>query len=451
MPLRDVSAHPQSDQARGRSDARGEEISAAISRRRFLIVGATATGALLVGWRGARAQRELSYLGAREEAQQLGPFIRIEKDGDVIIGARATEIGQGVKTSLPMLIAEELDVDWSRVRVEQLPYGYIETDKGPSNKYGDQGAGGSDNIPSAWTELRQAGATARWLLLVAASAQMNLPAGQLRTENGVVIAPDGRRMSYGQLAGVAASLDPPKEPVALKTPDQFKIIGKPTRTVDAADIVTGHAEFGIDAYRADMLFAVILRCPHLDGSIDKVDDSETRKVPGVKDVIVIPGPKPDEPIDGPLATGVAVLAENTWAALKGREKLKVEWKPGPWTAESTSALAARANELLDKNENPVGVRKDGDFAKARKDAAFRFDARYEMPFLAHATMEPPGALVWIEKTRALLVASLQTPSRASQIISNLTGLPRKAIDVRLTRAGGGFGRRLKNDFVAEAV
>ena len=261
------------------------------SRRRFLFVSAAASGALLVGWRGARAQA-LPYLGAREEAQALGAFVRIEKNGDVIIGARATEIGQGVKTSLPMLIAEELDVDWNRVRVEQLPYGYIDTDKGPSNKYGDQGAGGSDNIPSAWKELREAGATARALLVQAAANKWDLPKENLRTSSGQVIAPDGRTLGYGDLVEAAAALDPPKEPPALKSPEQFNIIGKPTKTVDAADIVTGRAQFGIDAYLADALIAVILRCPHLDGSVDKLDDAEARKVPGVKDVFVIAGPKP---------------------------------------------------------------------------------------------------------------------------------------------------------------
>src|SRR5581483_2088596 len=285
------------------------------------------------------------------------------------------------------LIAEELDVDWKRVRVEQLPYGYVETDAGPSNKYGDQGAGGSDNIPSGWKDLRQAGAVARWLLLVAASAKLNRPAGELRTEAGKVVAPDGTTLDYGELAASAAALDPPKDPVPLKSPDTFTIVGQPTRTVDARDIVTGRAEFGADTYLAEALVAVMLRCPLLDGTVDKIDDSDARKVPGVKDVVVIPGPKPDEPIDGALATGVAVLAENTWAALRGREKLKVTWKPGPWAAESTSALAAKANELLDKDENGVSVRKDGDVAKARKQAASRVDARYEMPFLAHATME----------------------------------------------------------------
>ena len=426
-------------------------MKATLTRRRFLFVGAAASGALLVGWRMGRAQQNLPYLGARDEAQELGPFVRIEKNGDVIIGARSCEVGQGVKTSLPMLIAEELDVDWSHVRVEQLPYGYVETDAGPSNKYGAQGAGGSDNIPGGWKDLREAGAVARWLLLVAASAQWNLPAGQLHTESGNVIAPDGRRLSYGALAAAAAALDPPKDPVALKNPGQFKIIGKPTLTVDARDIVTGRAEFGIDAYLADCLVAVMLRCPHLDGTLGKLDDAEARKVPGVKNVIVIAGPKPDAAIDGPLATGVAVLAENTWAALNGRDKLKIEWTPGPWTAESNVALATKANALLDKNADGLSVRKDGDYAQARKVAHFGVDARYEMPFLAHATMEPPNAMISVEKDKVLLIAGLQNPGGASRTIHEITGVPREAIEIRLPRAGGGFGRRLKNDFVAEAA
>jgi isoquinoline 1-oxidoreductase beta subunit len=422
-----------------------------LARRRFLFVSAAASGALLVGWRFGQAQQTLPYLGAREEAQALGPFIRIEKNGDVIIGARATEIGQGVKTSLPMLIAEELDVDWNHVRVEQLPYGYVDTEKGPSDKYGGQGAGGSDNIPSGWIELRQVGATARALLLQAAAAKWDLPTDQLHTAEGSVIAPDGRKLGYGELVEAAAALDPPKEPQTLKRPDQFTIVGKPTKTVDAPEIVTGRAQFGIDAYLADALVAVILRCPSLDGVVDKVDDAEARAMPGVKDIFVIPGPKPDEPITGPLATGVVVLAENTWAAIKAREKLKVEWKPGPWANESTSALVAKANELLDKNIEPIPVRSDGDFAKAYKSAATRLEARYEMPFLAHATMEPPGALIQIDKDKALLIASLQSPGGASQVISAITGIPRKDIEIRLTRSGGGFGRRLQNDFVAEAT
>jgi isoquinoline 1-oxidoreductase beta subunit len=423
-----------------------------LSRRKFLFVGATASGALVVGWRSAPAQSTLPYLGARIEAQPLGAFVRIEKNGDTIIGARGCETGQGVKTSLPMLIAEELDVDWNRVRVEQLPYGYIDTDQGPSDKYGVQTAGLSDDIPNGWKDLRQAGATARWLLLVAASAQLNIPAGQLRTESGIVITPDGRKLNYGELVAAAATLDPPKDAVALKKPEDYKIIGKPTRTVDARDIAIGQAQFGIDAYRAETLFAVIARCPWLDGDIDNLDDADARKISGVKDVIRIAGAKPGDPINGPIANGVAVIATSTWAALKGREKLKIEWSPGPWSTESSDALRRRADELLkSSSEAGTSLRADGDLAKARKAAKKTIEARYTVPFLAHATMEPPNALIDVQKDKVILIASLQSPDGAAQIIHDITGFARDKIEIQLPRAGGGFGRRLKNDFVAEAA
>jgi isoquinoline 1-oxidoreductase beta subunit len=420
-------------------------------RRRFIKVALTASGALVVGVRFALADDDVPAELLGDDLTQLGPFVRIERDNQVVIGARGCEIGQGVKTALPMLIAEELDVDWSQVRVIQLPYGYIETDKGPSNRYGDQSAGGSTSVPDAWKELREAGATARWLLVQAAAREWKLPADELRTESGQVIAPDGRKLTYGALAKSAASIDPPAEPPPLKKPDAYRIVGKPTRVVDARDIVTGQSRFGIDAYFAGALTAVILRSPYLDGTIATLDDSGARQVSGVRDVIRIPGPKPDEPFSGPLADGVAVLAENTWAAIQGRNALKVTWKQGPWSKESTGALAAKANELLDAGEDGVAVRRDGDMAKAAKQSRYKIEARYEMPFLAHATMEPPGALIDLKQDSALLIASLQSPGGASEMINRLTGIPRTAIDVRMTRAGGGFGRRLENDFVAEAV
>ena len=422
-------------------------------RRRFLAITLSASGALLVGVRFARAedQGDLPSELLGDDLTQLGPFVRIERDNRVVIGARGCEIGQGVMTSLPMLIAEELDVDWSEVRVIQLPYGYIDTDKGPSNKYGDQGAGGSTSVSDGWKELREAGATARWLLVQAAAQEWNVPAAGLRTESGEVIAPDGRKLTYGALAHTAASIDLPAQPPPLKKPEDFRIIGKPTRVADAHDIVTGRSRFGIDAYAAGALVAVMLRCPHLDGTLDTLDDSEARRVAGVRDVIRIPGPKPDQPFTAQLADGVAVLADNTWAAIKGREALKATWKPGPWAKESTSALEAKANELLDRNEGGVEVRREGDIAKARKQSRYQVQARYEMPFLAHATMETPGALIDLKQDSALLIASLQSPGGASEMINALTGIPRHAIDIRMTRSGGGFGRRLENDFVGEAV
>jgi isoquinoline 1-oxidoreductase beta subunit len=423
-------------------------------RRRFLAISLCASGALLVGVRRAFAEPAPPGLPPEllgDDLTGVGPFVRIERDNRIVIGARGCEIGQGVMTALPMLIAEELDVDWSQVRVVQLPYGYIDTPAGPADRYGDQGAGGSTSVSDGWKELRQAGATARWLLLQAAAREWNLPVAQLRTEAGQVIAADGRTLTYGALARSAASIAPPDGPLALKTPERFRIIGKPTRVVDAREIVTGRGRYGIDHYAANALVAVIARCPHLDGSLASFDDAETRRVAGVVDVLAITGPKPDEPLDGVLASGVAVLAEHTWAALQGRERLKIEWKEGPWTKESSGALAAAAHALLDAGSDGVPVRTDGDFAKARKQARHVVEARYEMPFLAHATMEPPAALIEIRQDSARLVASLQSPDGASAIIARLTGLPRERIEIQMTRAGGGFGRRLKNDYVAEAV
>ncbi len=421
-------------------------------RRRFLAVSLSASGALLVGIRMARAQDSdvpAELLG--DDLTQLGPFVRIERDNRVVIGARGCEIGQGVMTALPMLIAEELDVDWSQVRVIQLPYGYVETDQGASNKYGDQGAGGSTSVRDGWKELREAGASARWLLVQAAAREWNLAPEQLRTEAGQVIASDGRKLTYGALARSAAAIDLPTNPPPLKKSEQFHIIGRPTRVADARDIVTGRSEYGIDAYTAGALIAVMLRCPYLDGTLDTLDDSEARRVAGVRDVIHIPGPKPDEPFKAQLADGIAVLADNTWAAIQGRNALEVTWKQGPWSKESTSALAAKANELLDRNEDGVVVRRDGEMDKAKKQARYKVQVRYEMPFLAHATMETPGALIDLRQDSALLIASLQSPGGASEMISSLTGIPRKSIEIRMTRAGGGFGRRLENDFVGEAV
>jgi isoquinoline 1-oxidoreductase beta subunit len=422
------------------------------SRRRFLVTGAGAAGALLVGWRGAQAQSELPYLGARFASQQLTDFVRVQADGTVVIGARGCEVGQGVKTDLPMLIAEELDVDWKRVRVEQLPYGYIDTDSGPGDRYGNQGAGG-DASPAAWTQLRQAGAVARWLLLQAAAQRWNLDAATLRTEAGSVIAGDGRKLDYAALAADAATLDTPASPPPLKDPSQYRIIGKPMRTVDAREVVLGRTEFGSDSYLGNALVAVIARCPYPGGTLDTLDDTHARQVTGVHRTIVLPGPKPDAPFDGVLAAGVAVLADDTWSALRGREQLKIAWKPDPaWANDSSAALEAKANALLDDAASATVVRNDGDFAKAKKQSPGRtISARYQLPFLAHATAEPPGATIEVGKDKVVLVAGVHDPAGASHLLHVLTGVPQDAIEIRLPRAGGDMGRRLHNDFVAEAA
>jgi len=420
----------------------------ALSRRGFLQVTALAGGAMLLRFPFAEAAEAPASEAVGPTA--LGAFIRIERDGSVVIGARSPEIGQGVNTSLPMLVAEELDVAWDRVRVERLGYGFEDTGSGPTNRYGPQFAGGSTNIPNGWKDLREAGATARAMLVQAAAARWEIPASELQTRDGEVIHPDGRRLGYGDLAADAAKLPPPAGPVTMKSPDQYRILGRPTGIVDAEDIARGQARYGIDHYFDNVTIAMIERCPHLDGTLKSFDAEAALKIPGVRQVVAIAGPGPDEPFDFNLAAGVAVIADDTWSAIKARRALRIEWNPGPMPDESRDALRRQAAELRGKPAELV-ARADGDVAAALASAKHRLAASYETPFLAHATLEPQNALLRLDADRALLVAPLQSPGGASAIIAQLTGLPRTAIDIDMTRVGGGFGRRLDNDFVAEAV
>ncbi len=343
-------------------------MSAVLSRREFLAVTTTALGGLLASLSLPRVAQ-----GASAGAQ-LGVFVRIEPDGRIAIGARGCEIGQGVRTSLPMLIAEELDVAWSQVTVEQLPYGLVPSDQPPgiAAKYGPQGAGGSTSIPEAWIPLRQAGAGVRWMLVQAAAQEWSADAAALRTAEGRVVHPDGRALSYGSLAARAAALTPPKEDLPLKDPKQFRIIGQPARVADARAIVTGAAAYGLDARLPNALVAVIARCPWFDGDIASLDDAAARRIPGVRNVVRIAGPKAGAAIDRNLAAGVAVVADDLWTALKARDALVVKWTRGPWANDSTPALKARAKAALDAGDRAEGLavaRTDGDIAVARAGAA----------------------------------------------------------------------------------
>jgi isoquinoline 1-oxidoreductase beta subunit len=421
-------------------------LPAFVSRRLFIQASLSATGALVLAPALVHAADEPPPPPAENP---LGVLIRIEPDNRVVIGATGAEIGQGVKTSLPMILAEELDADWSLVTVEQMPMMIDFGGAQPRWRFGSQGAGGSTSIPDGWAELRQFGAQARWLLRQAAAKAWQVPAESLSTQGGHVLHPDGRRLAYGALASAAASIPLPAEPVALKDPAEYRIIGRPQRVVDAAEIVTGRARYGIDFHEPEMRTAVMLRCPTFDGAIARLDDTAARAVPGVRAVVVVPGPKPGDPIVTNLATGVAVVADDMWSALKGREALVVEWTRGPFASESSAALDAQCAELLAKRGQVV--REDGDFDAARKGAARVVGARYRIPFVSHSPLEPPCAFVHVTAGKARVVASLQQPGGASRAVAAVTGLPRSAITVEMTRAGGGFGRRLTNDFVAEAA
>ncbi len=420
-------------------------MAAVVSRRLFLQTSLSASGGLVL----------VPGLALGQEAPQrapenpLGVLIRIEPDNRIVIGATGAEIGQGVKTSLPMILAEELDADWSQVTVEQMPMSIDFSGAEPRWRWGAQGAGGSTSIPDGWAELRQFGAQGRWLMRQAAAAEWGIPFADVKTEAGHALHPDGRRLAYGALVAAAAGLALPMEPVPVKSPAEYRVIGRPRRVVDAEEIVTGRARYGIDVYEPEARTAVMLRCPYFDGDIARLDDGAARAVPGVRAVVVVPGPKPGEPITANLATGIAVVADDMWSALKGRNALKVEWMRGPFAAESSAALDAQCAELLAKAGQVV--RNDGDFDAASRDAAKRVTARYRIPFVSHAPLEAPCAFVHVQEGRARVVAALQQPGGASRAVHAVTGIPRAAISVEMTRAGGGFGRRLTNDFVAEAA
>ncbi len=414
-------------------------------RRDFLVAGLTATGGFLLGM----PLLDVSADEAGATGGKIGFFVEIRPDNRVIIGMAQPEIGQGVKTSMPMLVAEELDVEWSAVTVKQMPLGLLKTADGYAWKYGGQGAGGSTAVTNNWAFLREVGATARHMLITAASQHWGVPAQSCHTEPGVVVcATLGARLSYSDLAARAAILPVPEEKPGLKDVSDHRIIGKPQKVVDAREIVTGQARFGIDAEMQGMRFSAIERCPFLDGKVEAFDDREARKVPGVLDVFPIDGPNPGEPYLI-LASGVAVVAESTWAALQGRKALKVNWTKGPHASESTAAFWKQAEQLLAGTGQVV--RDDGDFDKALAQASRVVQARYEIPFVNHAPMEPQNCVVSVEADKAHVIAPTQSPSGANRAVAAVTQLPRENIHVEMTRVGGGFGRRLTNDYVAEAA
>ncbi|KZC15801.1 MULTISPECIES: xanthine dehydrogenase family protein molybdopterin-binding subunit [unclassified Rhodanobacter] len=424
-----------------------------LSRRRFLQVLAGGAGALVVGIRLAEAaDAPLPPALFGDEIHGLGPYVRIDVDGKVLIGARDPDTGTGVATSLPRIIADELDADWNNVSVVPLGLG-VDNDNGkPRWAYGRQLGGTGGSIPAAWHDLRQAGAAARWLLLQAAARRIGVPASRLRCSNGYVIAPDGRRFGYGSLAAEASKIALPANPPPPKEPAAYRLIGQGAGDVDARAIVTGQVRYAIDHHYGDALVAVLAHCPWPDGTLAHVDTTDTLAVKGVLKVVQLK-PEPGQPLGSTvIAPAVAVLAEDTWAALQGRDKLKLEWKPGASGGENSAALEQQALALLAGKAAPTTrVRNAGDVDTAGRKAAHRLDATYVQPWLAHATAEPMNCLVRLDKDRASLVVPTQAPQLAWAVVQRLTGLAPDQIDIRVPRVGGGYGRRLDHDYVAEAV
>ncbi len=341
-------------------------------------------------------------------------FLKIDPDGSVTISINRSDMGQGVRTSFAMLVAEELDADWTKVKVVNAP--------GDDATYGRQGTGGSGSTRGMSKQLRTIGASARLMLIGAAAKQWSVDAATCRTENGKVFGANGKSVGYGELTEAAQSIAVP-ETVTLKENANFKVIGKATKRVDNHDVVTGKAKFAYDVSVEGMVFAVCLRPPAYRATQSAIDDSETRAIPGVLDVIAIP-------------SGVAVIAKNTWAALKGRDKLKVTWTGGSPDV-STRTLRADLKKAVVAHKAMTGTKV--------------IEASFELPYLAHAAMEPFNAIADVRDDSAEIWTGSQSPDGAQNQTARTLGIPKEKVIVHNLLLGGGFGRKFSNSWVAEAV
>lgn len=394
---------------------------------RLLPLEALAASATGTGTAAAAAWNPSVYLG-------------IETDGTVIVVAHRSEMGTGIRTGLPTIVADELDADWARVKVEQA-LGDV--------KYGSQNTDGSCSIRDFGDAMRDAGATARLMLERAAAATWSVPVAECKAQNHQVVhASSNRKLGYGELASLAAQQPvPKKEELKYKTASEYRYIGKDFPTVDRDDICAGRGTFGIDAKMPGMVYASIERSPVYGGKLKSFDDQEAKKVPGVQQTVVIPGFKPPHGFQ-PLG-GVAVIANNTWAAMKGREALKVEWESSEHASYDSAAYKKTLLETVRKPQKAarnVGD-VDAEFAKGGK----THEAEYYVPHLSHAPMEPPAAVAEFKDGKVVIHAATQNPQAVQDTVAAALGIPKKDVECHVTLLGGGFGRKSKPDYVAEAA
>jgi isoquinoline 1-oxidoreductase beta subunit len=369
-------------------------------------------------------------------------FVAIAEDGTVSIVCHRSEMGQGVRTGMPMIVADELEADWKRVRVVQAP--------GDEKRFGNQDTDGSRSTRHFFDPMRRCGAAARTMLEAAAAARWRVPVGEVAAKNHEVVhARSGRRAGYGSLAREAArQAVPAREAVRLKDPSQFRYIGKgQLKLVDGPDMVTGRARYGIDTRLPGMLYAVVAHPPVYRGAVASYDATDTLKVPGVLKVVEIaPSPAPAQ--FNPLG-GLAVVARNTWAAIQGRKALKIVWNDGPNSTYDSVAFKAALEESARKPGKVV--RDNGSVDTAMAAAARKIEAEYYIPHLAHAPMEPPAATVRIGRGKAEVWGSFQSPEATKNLVAKRLGLQPAAVTVHVTLLGGGFGRKSKPDFAVEAA
>jgi isoquinoline 1-oxidoreductase beta subunit len=412
----------------------------ALDRRNFLRVTALAGGGFMLATYIEPLAAAFEQQGGRQ-APPLDPnaFVTIDSKGIATIVAKNPEIGQGVKVMLPMLIAEELDIEWKDVRIEQA-------DLNPT-RYGQQSAGGSFATPSNWMPMRQVGAAARHMLVAAAAQSWGVPATEITTVAGKVVhSSSNRSASYGEFATAAAKITPPDmATLTLKDPKDYRIIGKPIPGVDNRKIVTGQPLFGSDIKVPGMLFAVYQRSPVIGGKAVSANLDAIKKLPGVKHAFIVP-----QSHGGGSMSGVAIVADNWWFAEQARKQLQVTWDDGITASDDSAAFSKRAI-ALSKEAPHSTLRQDGDVEKGLAGAVKTVEAAYEYPFLAHAPMEPPNATAIFKDGKLEMWAGTQQPGGVVQTLAQALGIQPADVTIHLPRMGGSFGRRLYNDYVVETA
>ncbi len=441
-------------------------VKTSIGRRSFLKASALAGGGMMLSfsWLSSCQSKPEQALTMPDEWFELNGFLKIGENGLTTIMSPNPEIGQNVKTSMPMIVAEELDIDWKNVVVEQAP---LNTDV-----FTRQIAGGSQSIRQGWEGLRLAGATARRMLIEAAAQAWEVPAEEISTEAGVLKhEKSGKSAGYGEMASAATQVAVPEE-VVLKEVKNFKIIGTPRQNVDGSKIVTGQPLYGLDYQREGMLIAMIVQPPAFGMKLKSVESAKAKSMPGIKDVFTIQAYQEDQKTNAFDATAipelVVVVGESTWQVMKAKKALELEWESAeaytktfmgfrgdeqsvnvPAGLESTDSHYAKMDELASKPAQEV--RKDGNPEAAFAKAAQVIERTYTAPFLAHNTMEPMNFFAHVTNDQAELVGPIQTPEFVEKSVSARLGLPLEKIDIQMTRMGGGFGRRLYGHFVVEAA
>lgn len=396
------------------------------SRRNFIKVCSLSAGGLFLA-AYVPATNIFSKPGDDPTIFSPSAYIKIDSNGIVTVIVHRTEMGQGVQTALPMIVAEELEVNWEDIRIEQAD---------ADEKYGSQSTGGSWSIRSSFTPFRVAGATAKEMLLTAAAAKWGTSIADCYAENGFIInKTNGNKFSYGELVNEASKLPVPQD-VKLKDPKDYKIIGKRVKRLDTPPKLYGTAKFGIDVVIPEMVYAAVKRPPDFQGKVKSFDDSKTKLINGVTECVQI-------------KTGVAVIADSTWKSFKGKESLEVEWDPGPYSNVSSESIRNSFIEQIDKEGTVIELKGKPDNTKTEE--LTKIEAVYELPFLVHAPMEPVNCVANVKNGKAELWSPTQNPQALQRAVAALLGIEIKDVTVHVTLVGGGFGRKLNADFGVEAA